>query len=65
MDTYNYSYRSDSKHETIGRVMATSLHEAREQIAQIKHLEIDIIDDLFVIKKENDHENKVRRISYK
>lgn len=61
MDTYTYSYRSDSKHEIIGRVKATSLYEAREQVALIKQLNIADIDDLFVIKKEGGHENEVRR----
>ena len=65
MDTYIYSYRSDSLNEIVGRVMATSLYEAREQIALIKQLSIDDIDDLFVIKKDNGHENKVLREPYK
>ena len=65
MDTYTYAYKTDSKHEVIGRVMATGLREAREQVAQIKQLSPDKIDKLFVIKKENDHENEIRRTSYK
>lgn len=61
MDTYTYAYKTDSKHEVIGRVKATGLYEAREQIAEIKQLNVAIIEELFVIKKEDDHGNKVRK----
>jgi hypothetical protein len=61
MDTYTYSFKSDLKQEPIGRVKATGLYEAREQIAQIKQLTVSQIDELFVIKQESDHANKIRR----
>lgn len=61
MDTYIYAYKIDSKQEPIGRVKATSLYEAREQIAKIKQLDVVLIEELFVIKKEDDHENKFRK----
>jgi len=56
MNTYTYSYRRDSSNEPIGRVLATSLLEARVNISKIKRLDIDLVDDLFKIKKINDHE---------
>ena len=56
MNTYTYSYRKDSSDEPIGRVLATSLFEARVNISKVKRLDIDLIDDLFKIKKINDHE---------
>jgi len=56
MNTYTYSYRKDSSNEPIGRVLATSLFEARVTISKVKQLDIDLIDDLFKIKKINDHE---------
>ena len=61
MDTYTYAYKTDSKLEVIGRVLATSLHEAREQVAQIKCLLVDDVDALFVIKQEIAHENTIRK----
>lgn len=61
MDTYTYAYKTDSKHEVIGRVKATGLYEAREQISEIKQLPVAAIDELFVIKKEDDHANKIRK----
>ena len=61
MDTYTYAYKTDSKHEIIGRVKATGLFEAREQISKIKQLNIAAIDELFVIKKEDDHGNEIRK----
>ncbi len=56
MDTFTYSYRKDSSNEPIGRVLATSLFEARGMISKIKRLDIDLVDDLFKIKKIDDHE---------
>ena len=56
MDTYIYSYRRDPSNEPIGRVLATSLFEARVNISKVKRLDIDLIDNLFKIKKINDHE---------
>ena len=61
MDTYTYAYKTDSKHEIIGRVKATGLYEAREQISEIKQLPVASIDELFVIKKEDDHGNEIRK----
>lgn len=65
MDTYTYAYKTDSNLETIGRVLATSLHEAREQISQIKRLSVDDVDALFVIKQEIAHENAIRKYQSK
>lgn len=56
MDTFTYSYRKDSSNEPIGRVLATSLFEARGMISKIKRLDIDLVDGLFKIKKISDHE---------
>ena len=56
MNTYTYSYKRDSSNEPIGRVLATSLFEARVLISKVKRLDIDLIDDLFKIKKIDDHE---------
>ena len=56
---YIFHYKSDTKCEPIGRVMATSLDEAREMISGIKTLSEDIIDELFVIKRLEDHENHI------
>jgi hypothetical protein len=56
---YIFHYKSDTKCEPIGRVMATSLDEAREMISEIKVLSEDIIDELFVIKRLEDHENHI------
>jgi hypothetical protein len=51
MKTYVYFYKSDSTNEIIGRVMATSLDEAREFIKQVKQLSIEDVDNLFEIKE--------------
>jgi hypothetical protein len=65
MYTYSYSYQSDSKQEPVGRVMATSLFEAREKISIKKNLAIDLIDNLFVIKQEDDdHGKQIRKDLY-
>ena len=56
---YIFYYKSDSKCEPIGRVMATSLDEAREMISEMKALSEELIDELFVIKKLEDHENNI------
>jgi hypothetical protein len=56
---YIFHYKSDSKCEPIGRVMATSLDEAREMISEMKALSENIIDELFVIKELADHENRI------
>ena len=65
MDTYTYAYKTDSKQEPIGRVLATGLHEAREHVAQIKRLSVDDVDALFVIKQEIAHENTIRKYQSK
>ena len=52
---YVYHYKNDI--EIIGRVMATSLDDARNQISIIKQLTVNLIDELFVIKTLEDHEN--------
>lgn len=54
---YVYHYKNDV--EIIGRVMATSLDEARNQVAVIKHLTVDLIDELFVIKRLDEYENNI------
>ena len=51
MKTYVYYYKSDSTNEIIGRVMTTSLDEAREFIKQVKQLSIQDLDNLFEIKE--------------
>ena len=56
---YVFYYKTDSEREPIGRVMATSLDEAREMISEIKALSEDIIDELLVIKRLEDHENHI------
>jgi len=56
---YIYYYKSDSDCEPIGRVMATSLDEAREMISEMKALSEDLIDELFVIKGLENHENDI------
>ena len=63
MDTYTYSYRSDSSDEPIGRVQATGLFEARRKISYIKRLDVDYVDILFKIKKIDDHGNQNRKDS--
>jgi hypothetical protein len=65
MDTYTYAYKIDSKQEPIGRVIATSLQEAREQISQIKRLSVNDVDALFLIKKEIANENTIRKYQSK
>lgn len=56
---YIFHFKLDSKCEPIGRVMATSLDEAREMISERKGLSEKLIDELFVIKELNDHENNI------
>ena len=59
MKTYIFYYHTDSKCEPIGRVMATSLDEAREFIMQIKQLTEQAVNELFVIKQVQTHENNI------
>lgn len=56
---YIFHYKLDSKCEPIGRVMATSLDEARGMISEMKALSDELIDELFVIKELKDHENRI------
>jgi hypothetical protein len=58
MKTFVYYSKTDKKCEPIGRVMATSLSEAREFVALRKQLTVDMIVELFVIK-ELSHENSI------
>ena len=58
-NVYIYYYKSDSNYEPIGRVMATSLDEARELISEKKGLEMKLISELFVIKRLRDHEDNI------
>jgi hypothetical protein len=57
--TFVYYYQADSSKEVIGRVQASSMDIAREQIAVIKQLDINLIDDLFVIESLDSHENNI------
>ena len=57
--TYVFYFKLDSNCEIIGRVIATSLNEARTLISGTKKLSENIIDDLFVIKKLDDYENNI------
>lgn len=59
-DIYIYYFKVDTKCEALGRVMATSLDEARELISERKALDANIISELFVIKKLEDHENNIQ-----
>jgi len=56
---YIFHHKKDSKCEPIGRVMATSLDEAREMISEMKALSEELIDELFIIKELKDHENNI------
>tara|TARA_R110000796_G_scaffold223699_1_gene339960 strand:+ start:29 stop:223 length:195 start_codon:yes stop_codon:yes gene_type:complete len=60
MDTYTYSYKTDSNKEIIGRVQAIDLFEAEIKIAMIKKLSIENINKLFEIKKSLSDEKNVR-----
>ena len=51
MNTYIYYNKLDKKQEPIGRVTATSLQTAREQIANIKRLSVEDVEELFVIQQ--------------
>ncbi len=53
MNTYIYYNKLDEKKEPIGRVTATSLQTALEQIALIKRLSINDTDELFAIQQIN------------
>ena len=51
MKPYVYYYQNDVTGEAIGRVLATSLDEAREYIMQIKQLSEQAVSELFIIKQ--------------
>jgi hypothetical protein len=57
--TYVFYSKLDSNREVIGRVMATSLNEAREMISERKALSEKLIDELYVIETLEDHENHI------
>ncbi len=60
MDTYTYTYKTDSKKEVIGRVLAEDLFEAQIKIAMIKKLSIESTKQLFEITKTVRNEKNVR-----
>ena len=60
MDTYTYAYKTDSKKEVIGRVLAEDLFEAQIKIAMIKKLSIESAKQLFEITKTVKNEKNVR-----
>jgi len=60
MNTYTYSYKTDSKKEIIGRVRAADLFEAQIKVAMIKQLTIKDIKQLFEINKTVNNEKDVR-----
>ena len=51
-EIYIYYFKADTKCEALGRVMATSLGEARELISEKKALDANIISELF-LKERN------------
>ena len=51
MKTYIYYFKNDIECEPIGRVMATSLYEARELVMAKKQLDAEAFDALFVVEK--------------
>ena len=57
--TYVFYSKVDAKREIIGRVMATSLNEARLMISERKALSENLIDELYVIETLDDHENNI------
>ena len=60
MDTYTYSYRTDSKKEIIGRVQAIDFLEAQIKVAAIKQLSNQDTIQLFEINKAVKNEKNVR-----
>ena len=63
MDTYVYLFRNDSSNEPIGRVQATGLLDARRKVSLVKRLDIDLVDNLYIIKKLSDHEKQNKKSS--
>ncbi len=51
MYTYTFSYKKDPSNEVVGRVNATSLEDAIEQVSIIKRLNQDIVLELFNIER--------------
>ena len=51
MNTYIYYIKDDTNKEPIGRVTATSLQTAREQIADKKKISEQDVDTLFAIQQ--------------
>ena len=64
MDTYVYLFRNDSSNEPIGRVQATGLLDARRKVSLVKRLDIDLVDNLYIIKKLSDHEQQNKKHSH-
>tara|TARA_R110000824_G_scaffold132457_2_gene294953 strand:+ start:4950 stop:5144 length:195 start_codon:yes stop_codon:yes gene_type:complete len=60
MNTYTYSYKTDSKKEIIGRVQAMDLFEAQINVSSIKHISITNTMQIFEIKKAVKDEKNVR-----
>jgi predicted transcriptional regulator len=60
MNTYTYSYKTDSKKEIIGRVQAVDLFEAQIKVAKVKQLTLQDTIQLFEIKKTLNREKDVR-----
>jgi len=60
METYTYTYRTDSKKEIIGRVHAADLFDAMIKVSMIKQLSIESINKLFEIKQYISSEKDVR-----
>ena len=60
MNTYTYSYKTDSKKEITGRVQAMDLFEAQINVSSIKHISITNTMQIFEIKKAVKDEKNVR-----
>jgi hypothetical protein len=51
MYTYTFSYKKDPSREVVGRITATSMEDAIEQVSIIKRLNQDIVLELFNIER--------------
>ena len=49
MKMYSYSYKLDSTNESVGKVQAKNVEDAKVLITKIKNLDIDRIETLFNI----------------
>ena len=49
MKVYSYSYKLDSTNESIGKVRAENVEDAKVLITKIKNLNIDSIETIFNI----------------